>query len=60
MQAPEGPKRCRAVKGAKLTYVAPLDQSPQFNIPTPILSGGWRFAVWSDGVQALSGLIHLQ
>lgn len=25
--------------------MAPLEQSPQFNSPTPIVSGGWLFAV---------------
>lgn len=61
MLAPERPKRRRAVQGAKPTYVALLDQSPRFDSPIPIVSGGWLFAVWfATAVQSLSGSIHLQ
>lgn len=59
MLAHERPKRCRAVPGAKPTYVVPLDQSPRFKSPIPVVSGGWLFAVWCPtAVQALSGSVH--
>lgn len=61
MLAPKPPKRLSSGSGREADLCGTLDQSPRFNMPIPIVSGGWLFAVWCPTtVQALSGSIHLR